>query len=161
MPQSKPLNIYTLALKTKLGYFLHWSDRLLGSGISPHMWNEHPHMCKGNVSSWGLQHLCPRRGHLWFWHQLAPMFSHMCVRMACLKFVINCKARRTWNPLWPVSWYFNLNSSSYSSASGGATSKLLWKYMSPLGLKRESCTKAHVGHLHFLLEGSVSQVIRI
>ena len=33
--------------------------------------------------------------------------------------------------------------------------------MSLLGLKRESCTYAHVGHLHFLLEGSVSQVIRI
>ena len=47
-----------------------------------------------------------------------------------------------------------LNHSSYSSASGGAISKLLWKYMRPLSFKRESCTKAHVGNLHFLLEGS-------
>ena len=136
MPQSKPLNIYTLALKIKLGYFLHWSDCLLGSGISPHVWNEHPHMFKENVSSWGLQHPCPWRDLLWFWQQLAPTFSQggefsfsSCVRMACFNFVINCKARRTWNPLWPVSWYFNLNSSSYSSASGGATSRLLWKYV--------------------------------
>ena len=145
--KAKSFNIYTLTVKNKRGYFLHWSDCLLGSGISPHVWNEHPHMCKENVSSWGLQHPCPWRDLLWFWQQLAPTFSQggefsfsSCVRMACFNFVINCKARRTWNPLWPVSWYFNLNSSSYSSASGGATSRLLWKYMSALGLKRESCT---------------------
>ena len=51
---SKSLNIYTLALKNKLDYFLHWSDCFLGSEISPHVWNEHPHMCKGNANSWGL-----------------------------------------------------------------------------------------------------------
>ena len=96
-------------MKNKLGYFLHWSDCLLGSGISPHMWNEHPHMCKENISSWGLMPLCPSRDLLWLGISWSTC-SLTCVSgwPASKNIITNYKAKRAWKPTvtWAIVYLF-------------------------------------------------------
>ena len=90
-------------MKNKRGYFLHWSDCLLGSGISPHVWNELPHMCKENISSWGLMHLCPWRDLLWLGISWSPCsLTYVSAWPASKNIITNCKAKRAWKPT--VTW---------------------------------------------------------
>ena len=79
---SKSLNIYTLALKNKLDYFLHWSDCLLGSEISPHCEMNIP-TCARGTSTPGV---CSTsvHGEISDSASAGPTFSNLYVRMTCL-----------------------------------------------------------------------------
>ena len=102
--RAKPLNIYTLALKNKLGSFLHWSNSLLGYGISPFVWKEHPHTCKemsapGVCSTSVHGEISSDSASTWSPHSL-PCVSGW---PASQNLVTNCKVKMTWKLLWSGS----------------------------------------------------------